>query len=191
MKRIKLVAAAISLCMAVSLFAGCNNTTDESAEVSRIGGGQTKISVDASGSDNQNANVFNFRYKGYDMAPGNEIGPYLDVLGEPLEDPKPSRGCGGEGLFTTYKQSDFYIQTYIEEGTDRELIYSIVITGSLIDFGGVHVGDTIDAAKQVYGTPTVDEEGGITYISGNIILFFASDGMNAIAEIQYRDDSVI
>ena len=46
MKRIKLVAAAISLCMAVSLFAGCNNTTDESAEVSRIGGGQTKINVD-------------------------------------------------------------------------------------------------------------------------------------------------
>lgn len=191
MKKIKIIAAAISLCMAASLFAGCNNTTDESAEVSRIGGGQTKISVDASVSGNQNANVFNFKYKGYDMAPGNEINLYLDVLGEPLEEPKPTAGCGGQGLFTTYKYSDFYIQTYNEEGTDRELIYSIVITGSLIDFGGVHVGDTLDTAKQVFGTPTVDEEVNITYISGDIILFFATDGMNSIVEIQYRDDSVI
>ena len=52
MKKIKIITAAIGLCMAASLFAGCNNQTGESAQVSRIEGGQTKISVENGGSDN-------------------------------------------------------------------------------------------------------------------------------------------
>ena len=63
MKKNKLVALVLGLCFAVSLLSGCNNATDESAEVSRIGGGQTKINVDNGGSKKPAVGDYKFSYK--------------------------------------------------------------------------------------------------------------------------------
>ena len=188
MKRIKIIAAAISLCMAASLFAGCNNTTDESAAVSRIGEGQTKISVDASGSDNQTADVYKFSYKGCNMAPRDLVQPYLDVLGNPVSFDPQAAGCGGQGLYATYYYPSFYIQTYEED--EGEIISFIVITDSLVDCGGVRVGDSLDVAKQVYGTPATEDPFGASFVSGYVTLYIVTDGANTITQIQYRDSAL-
>ena len=188
MKKIKIVTAAIGLCMAASLFAGCNNQTGESVQVSRIDGGQTKISVE-NGGDNQMGDIFKFNYMGYDIRPGDEINPVVEHLGEPLEEPVEKAGCGGQGFFLTYQYLGFYIQTYKEDG--KEIIYSIVIQESFIDFGGVHLGDTIETAKKNYGKPTSEYDGGIEYELDWLKLgFYVEAGTNTIEEIDILDNRV-
>ena len=131
MKKTRLLTTAVLLCFAASLFTGCNSPADESAEVSRIGGGQ--------------------------------------------------------GLYATYYYPSFYIQTY--EENDGEIVAFVVITDGLVDCGGVRVGDTLDAVKQVYGTPAEEDDFGITYRSGYVDLHFVTDGVNTVTEIQYQDNN--
>ncbi len=189
MKKTRLLTTAVLLCFAASLFTGCNTSTDESAVVSRIDGGQTQISVDPSGAGNQTSSNYKFSYKGCDIAPRVAAKPVLDVLGDPVSFDPQSAGCGGQGLYATYYYPSFYIQTY--EENDGEIIYSVVITDGLVDCGGVRVGDTVDAVKQVYGTPAEEDEYGLTYHSEYVDFRFITDGVNTITEIQYFDSDQV
>ena len=187
MKKTRLLTTAVLLCFAASLFTGCNTPADESAEVSRIGGGQTQISVDASGAGNQSSADYKFSYKGCDIAPRVLAQPILDVLGTPVSFDPQAAGCGGQGLYATYYYPSFYIQTY--EENDGEIVAFVVITDGLVDCGGVRVGDTHDVVKQVYGTPAEEDDFGITYRSGYVDLHFVTDGVNTVTEIQYQDNN--
>ena len=183
MKKIKLLTVTMGLCVAASLFAGCNNGTGETAAASRIDGGQTQISVEPSGSDNKKTDVYKFTYKGYDIVPGTEMKPVLEAIGDPVEPPFQAASCAGQGMDTTYNYPGFYIQTYEEEGS--ELIRGVVITDPLVDCGGIHIGDTLEAVKEVYGTPASEDDFGLEYRSGNVALRFTTDGFNSITDITY------
>ena len=109
--------------------------------------------------------------------------PVLEAIGEPVEPPFQAASCAGQGMDTTYNYPGFYIQTYEEEGT--ELIRGVVITDPLIDCGGIHLGDTLEAVKEVYGTPAAEDDFGLEYRSGNVALRFTTDGFNSITDITY------
>lgn len=184
MKNIKLITATVGLCVAATLFAGCNNSTGESASASRIDGGQTQISVEASGSSqNAPADGYKFTYKGYDVVPGAEAAPIIKAYGEPL-DVFEGASCAGQGLDIIYTYPGFKIYAYEENGI--ELIDGVEIEDSLIDCGGVRVGDKLDDAKAVYGTPTQEDEFGLLYRSGNTAIQVSTDGVGEIISIMYR-----
>ena len=183
MKKIKIITAAIGLCVAASLFAGCNNQTGESAQVSRIEGGQTKISVENGGSDNAVSGAYKFSYKGYDIVPGADIGPVIDTLGEPV-DTKIGASCAGQGFSTLYSYSGFTIYGHEDNGV--ETVEGIEIDDPLIDCGGVRVGQTLEDAKKIYGEPFQEDDFGVLYRSGSTELQINSDEFHTIISIMYR-----
>ena len=183
MKKIKIITAAISLCMAATLFSGCNNQTGESAAVSRIDGGQTKISVENGGGDQTVSGTYKFSYKGYDIVPGAEIGPVIDTLGEPQET-FAGASCAGQGLATLYKYAGFTIYGHEDNGV--ETVEGIEIEDPLIDCGGIHVGQTLEDAKKIYGEPYQEDDFGILYRSGSTELQINSDEFHSIISIMYR-----
>ncbi len=184
MKKTRLLTAVILASVAAMAIAGCNTpASGDPAVASRIDGGQTQISVEPSGSDNKKTDVYKFTYKGYDIVPGTEMKPVLEAIGDPVEPPFQAASCAGQGMDTTYNYPGFYIQTYEEEGS--ELIRGVVITDPLVDCGGIHIGDTLEAVKEVYGTPTSEDDFGLEYRSGNVALRFTTDGFNSITDITY------
>ena len=184
MKKTRLFTAVILASVAALALAGCNTpSSGDPAVATRIEGGQTQISVDPSGSDNTKTDVYKFTYKGYDIIPGTEMKPVLEAIGDPVEPPFQAASCAGQGFDTTYNYPGFYIQTYEEGGS--ELIRGIIITDALVDCGGVHLGDTLEAVKEVYGTPTQEDDFGLDYRSGNVVLRFSTDGFNSVTDITF------
>lgn len=188
MKKIKLVALVLGLCAAVSLFAGCNNTTDESAEVSRIGGGQTKISVDNGGGNKPAAGDYKFSHKGYEISLGEKLGKYLEILGEP-EDRKVGASCAHQGADLEYYYPGFTIVCALENEDDPDedaIIDQIVVIDALVDCNGVHIGQTINDAKTILGAPDEEYERGIVYRSGETELHVFNNEVGEIYQIEYR-----
>ena len=188
MKKIKLVALALGLCAAVSLFAGCNNTTDESAEVSRIGGGQTKINVDNGGSNKPSAGGYKFTYKGYEIVQGEKLGKYLEFLGEP-EKRLFGASCAYQGSDLEYYYPGFVIRCVLDNDDDPDgeaIIVNIEINDPLIDCKGIHVGQTLTDAKAVFGTPDQEDDYGIIYRSEDTVLQISSNEVGDIVSITFR-----
>ena len=188
MKRIKIITAAISLCMAATLFAGCNNASDESAAVSRIDGGQTKINVDNGGGDNSSAGDYTFFYKGYEIALGEKLGKYLDILGEP-NDKLEGDSCNHDGMDLEYYYPGFVIRC-IKENEDvpdeEAFIKQIDIDDAIIDCNGIRVGQKISDAKAVFGTPDQEDEFAIIYRSGNIVFTILNNEVGEIIGIRFE-----
>ena len=187
MKRIKIITAALSLLMAATLFAGCNNQTGESAQVSRIEGGQTKISVDNGGSSAASG-TYKFSYKGYEIGLGDTLGKVSEVLGEPTE-VRSGASCAFEGFDVEYYYSGFVILAKKESEDAEEgvsVIDTIIIDDPLIDCGGIHVGQTLEDAKKIYGDPVEEDDFGAIYRSGSTELQFSSDEFHTITQISYK-----
>ncbi|PWJ71586.1 hypothetical protein B0O40_1458 [Ruminococcaceae bacterium R-25] len=188
MKKDKIIIAAISLCMAASVFTGCNNQTGESAQISRIDGGQTKISVENGNGNNSASGIFTFSYKGYEIVPGAKLGTISKVLGEP-ENRLEGDSCASLGADLEYYYPGFLIASIKDSREDEDevaIITRISINDPLIDCNGIHVGQTIDDAKKIYGDPFQEDDFGITYRSGNTKLQINTDGVNTITEINYE-----
>ena len=188
MKKIKIITAAISLCMAASLLAGCNEQAGESAQVSRIDGGQTKISVENGGGNTSATGAYKFSYKGYEIGLGDTLGKASEALGEPVE-VRDGASCAFEGFDVEYYYAGFVILAK-KDGADTEdsiaIIDTIIIEDPLIDCGGIHVGQTLEDAKKVYGDPFQEDDFGVTYRSGNTELQFSSDEFHTITQIMYK-----
>ena len=187
MKRIKIITAALSLLIAATLFAGCNNQTGESAQVSRIEGGQTKISVDNGGS-NAASGTYKFSYKGYEICLGDTMGKVSEIFGEP-NDIKDGASCAFGGFDVEYYYSglEFDAMKPTEDTDDAiAVLYTIVITDPLIDCGGIHVGQTFKDAKTIYGDPFEEDDFGASYRSGNSQLYICIDEFQTIIEIRYE-----
>ena len=183
MKKTRIIATAVTVCIAASMIAGCNHPTGD-AQATKIEGGQTQISVETSGENQSIVDAYKFSYKGYDIVPGTPIAPVLEALGEP-KDQRRDASCAGEGFDIIYMYEGFEIHTY-EEGD--ETINGICISDALIDVGGVHVGDALDAAKKVYGDPAPQSDDyTLFYIAGNTVLMFNTDGFGTITEIWFME----
>lgn len=97
-----------------------------------------------------------------------------------------SPSCAFEGLDKIYGYGSFEIQTYTKDGKDYiRAIY-------LIDDGcrtqrGITIGDTVEAVKEAYGTPTQESESSLQYAGdGMTLAFLIRDGR--VTNIQYLKD---
>ena len=188
MKKSRLITAAIGTCLIASLFAGCNNSgsSGETAQATRIEGGQTQISVEVTENNNQvSGSKYTFTYNGFAIVPGADAKPVLDSLGEPVEEPYMGASCAGQGMDTLYEYNGFTLFTHALN--DDEYITGVEIENSLIDCGGVSVGDSVAKAKQVYGTPKTEDDYGISYSDGGTELDIITDGIDTIVLIRYRE----
>ena len=186
MKKTRLLTAVILASVAAMAIAGCNTpASGDPAVASRIDGGQTQISVETSGGADNKApeGGYKFTYKGYDVVPGAEAAPVIKAFGEP-KDQFEGASCAGQGLDIIYTYDGFKIYAYEENGV--ELIDGVEIEDSLIDCNGLHVGDKLDDAKNVFGTPTQEDEFGLLYRSGNTAVQISCDSFGEIISIMYR-----
>ena len=184
MKKTKIMTAAIGMCLCASLFAGCGGQTQETAAALKIDGGQTQISVEnQQGTEAAVTGAYYFTYNGYKIVPGSAAEPVLDVLGEPADEPFEGASCAGPGLDIIYEYSGFTLYTHELNG--YEYIRGIEIENSLIDCGGVAVGDSISQAKQVFGAPETEDDYGISYSDGATKLEVITDGADTIVLIRY------
>lgn len=94
-----------------------------------------------------------------------------------------SPSCAFEGMDKIYGYGSFEIQTYTKDGKDYiRAIY-------LIDDGcrtqrDIAIGDTAEAVKTAYGTPTEESETALKYAaSGMTLTFLLRDGV--VTNIQY------
>ena len=186
MKKEKIISATIGLCLAASLFAGCDKATGESAAVSQLGGGQTQISVESSQTNNAaTEGQYCFTFNGYKIMPGTEVAPAIAVLGDNYEFLEQA-SCAGQGTDRAYMYSGFTIGAYKAEGI--EYIKTIVIVDSLTDCDGLHVGDSFADAKALLGAPDYEDDYILIYKASNTQLWInAENGMGEITEIVYTD----
>lgn len=123
--------------------------------------------------------------EGVRIAVDDPAEPVLSALGEwSSYDESPS--CAFEGLDKIYGYGSFEIQTYTKDGKDYiRAIY-------LIDDGcrtqrDIAIGDTAEAVKEAYGTPTRESEGSLQYAGeGMTLTFLLRDGI--VTNIQYLKD---
>lgn len=97
-----------------------------------------------------------------------------------------SPSCAFEGMDKIYGYGSFEIQTYTKDGKDYiRAIY-------LIDDGcrtqrDIAIGDTAEAVKAAYGTPTEESATALKYAaSGMTLTFLLRDGV--VTNIQYLKD---
>ena len=187
MKKTRIITAVIGTCIAASLFAGCssNGSSGETAQATRIEGGQTQISVEASVTAAQvPEGKYKFTFNGFDIVPGADAAPVLNFLGDPAEEPYQGASCAGQGLDTIYEYNGFTLFTHALNG--EEYITGVEIEDSLTDCGGLFVGDSISKAKDLYGAPKTEDDYGISYTDGATELDIITDGIDTIILIRYR-----
>ena len=83
-----------------------------------------------------------------------------------------------------YTYPGFTLYAFSDSGV--EYINVIEVTDSLIDCGGISVGDSIQKAKDIYGTPDVGDDYGVLYRSGKTELQISTDGVDTIIAIVYK-----
>ena len=188
MKKTKIITAALGLCVTASMIAGCSNgggSTGETAAAVRIEGGQTQISVEASAGEDTSADgEYGFSYNGYKIVPGTIADDALAILGDDY-DSFEGASCAGQGMDIVYTYAGFSLGAY--RGTDNvERIQVIEIEDSIIDCDGIHVGDSLTAAKAKLGTPDAEDDFGVIYKGTKTQLQIITDGADKIMAIVYR-----
>lgn len=178
----KIITSVIGVCLAASVFAGCNSDTKETAVATRIDGGQTQISVETSQNSAAPAGYY-FTYNGFNVVPGTDAQPVKEFLGEPIEEPYEGMSCAGQGMDIIYEYQGISLYTHELDG--YEYVSGVEITSSLIDCNGVSVGDSIANAKLLYGTPASEDDFGVRYDDGSTHLEFITDGVETIEIIRY------
>ena len=100
MKKTKIMTAAIALCMAATMFAGCstNETVGETAVATRIEGGQTQIAIENSDVETGEAvRGYAFSHNGYEIGIGSNEELVFTAMGEP-SDSEAVANCAGLGM---------------------------------------------------------------------------------------------
>lgn len=157
MKKTKIMTAAVALCMAAAMFAGCSSepTSGESAVATRIEGGQTQIAIENSAADVSEAvKGYSFKHNGYEIGIGTKEDLVFTAMGEP-DDSKSVTNCANEGLGTEYYYYDGRVIIQVPDSTKE--VTQIIIQDPIIDCGGVSVGDSAETVKSVYGDTDSNE----------------------------------
>ena len=63
------------------------------------------------------------------------------------------------------------------------------VRDNTVDCGGVKVGQTLDDAQKVYGTPSSTADYGISYVKNGTELQFITDGSGKILYILYTNET--
>ena len=123
--------------------------------------------------------------EGVHIAVDDPAEPVLSALGEwSSYDESPS--CAFEGLDKIYGYGSFEIQTYTKDGKDYIRAVYLIDDGSCTQ-RDIAIGDTAEAVKEAYGTPTRESEGSLQYAGeGMTLTFLLRDGI--VTNIQYLKD---
>lgn len=185
MKKTKVITTVMGLCVVASLFAGCNGggSTGETAAATRIEGGQTQISVEASDNGEAVSGAYKFVYNGYEIAPGSKADSALAAFGDDY-DRMEVASCAYQGVDIIYTYPSFTLYAFSDNGV--EYINVIEVEDPIIDCGGFSVGDNISAVKAVYGEPVVEDDYGVLYRSGETELQISTDGSEKIVAIVFK-----
>ncbi len=186
MKKSKVITTVIGLCVVASMFAGCNDggSTGETAAATRIEGGQTQISIEASDSSEEGiTGAYKFVYNGYEIAPGSKADSALAAFGDDY-DRMEVASCAYQGVDIIYTYPNFTLYAFSDNGV--EYINVIEVEDPIIDCGGFSVGDNISAVKAVYGEPEVEDDYGVLYRSGDTELQISTDGAEKIVAIVFK-----
>ena len=185
MKRTKIITAAIGLSLAATLLAGCSEggSTGETAVATRIEGGQTPISIEASESEAVPEGKYKFSYNGFEIVPGAKADTALDAFGDDYDRIEVA-SCAYQGVDIVYTYPGFTLYAFSDGGV--EYINVIEVTNPLTDCGGISVGDSIKTAKELYGEPDVGDDFGVLYRSGKTELQISTDGVDTIVAIVYK-----
>ena len=181
------IVTALAAVLAVGVMAGCSSqqggSTGETAAVQRLEGGQTQIAIEASESDVLPEGKYRFSYNGFEIVPGAKVDTALDAFGDDY-DRMEVASCAYQGVDIVYTYPGFTLYAYTDAGV--EYINVIEITNSLINCGGISVGDSIKKAKELYGEPTVGDDFGVLYHDGKTDLQISTDGVDTIVAIVYK-----
>lgn len=183
MKKTKIITTAVALLIAATMFAGCSREPLETAVATRIEGGQTQISVEISQDDSAFEGEYYFSKNGYKIMPGMSSAEAVAICGDEY-DQRQDASCAGQGVDVAYMYNGFTLGAYKVENV--ELIQVIDVTDGLIDCGGVHVGDSVKATKELLGTPDDSDDYGFIYKGKTTQLQIITDGVDKILEIVYR-----
>lgn len=186
MKKTRIITAAIGLCVAASIMAGCSDggSTAESAAVQRLEGGQTQITVETSANTADSEGEYGFTYNGYKIIPGTETKEAIAILGDDYEIFE-NASCAGQGMDVVYMYPGVSLGAYREvDGVER--VNVIQVTDAIIDCGGMRVGDTVASAKALLGNPDSEDAYSLCYKANKTQIQIVTDGVDKISQIVYR-----
>ncbi len=193
MKKTKIITAAVGFCVAASMMAGCSSQGGstgggETAAATRIEGGQTQISVEATvGDDTANDGEYGVIYNGYKIVPGMPWNDAKAILGDDY-DQELRADCAGSEFGNTYWYEGVTCEynSVTRAGTDVEIIEFIDVADPIIDCGGFHVGDNIENVKAVLGTPDSDlGMAGVEYWGNTTKLIITPDETGKIMYVKF------
>lgn len=189
MKKTGIITAALGLCLTAVLFAGCDNgggSTGETVAVQRLEGGQTQITVETSANTADTEGEYGFSYNGYKIMPGTETKEAVSILGDDY-DIFENATCAGQGVDVAYMYFDGKVTIGAYRDIDNvERINVIQITDSIVDCGGMRVGDTVASVKAVLGTPDAEDAYSLSYKASKTQLQIITDGVDKVSQIVYR-----
>lgn len=184
MKRLIPAAIALAIVLSMTSCAASNDTTPE-----LVSGGQTKIAATGGSGASDNAQTedkYYLTYNGVKIVLGAETAPVVKAIGKDYvytENPS----CAYVGIDYTYDYKSFIIYAQSKDG--KEFINTVEVRDNTVDCGGVKVGQTLDDAKKVFGTPSSDAEYGIVYVKNGTEIQFITDGSGKIIYILYTNET--
>lgn len=116
-------------------------------------------------SENDETNLFSVTYNGTAMALGKPAEAVLNALGEPISSQEVfDCGEGNSRMYYRYASFDLYVM----KADGKELIDQIELRDDLAELScGISIGASADSVRQKAGDPTKEEDGKLTYSSGN------------------------
>lgn len=125
---------------------------------------------------------YTLEYNGLTIAVDADASPIIEALGEPSEYFE-SPSCAGEGIGKLYTYSDIEIQTY-PDGDNDLILYVLLRTDNVATKEGIDLSSTMDEVKAVYGDPSSENSGALTYEKDGMTLNFLFSGEDMIS-IEY------
>lgn len=118
-----------------------------------------------------------------DLLVDADFAPSLALLGEPLSCFE-SESCAFQGLDKVFTFPGFCVNTYPKEGLD--LIQSIYLMDDTVTTAeGAYIGMHTDELAALYGEPSAEAEGSVSFIKGGCALAFIHDADGYITAITY------
>jgi ribosomal protein S16 len=149
--------------MLTSTLVACNNGSEENEGASN--------------------NPFYVNYKDVKIELNKKAESVLDKLGEPKYSDNLG-DCGGIGVQMKYTYDNITLNTLKEK--DGEVIHKIGFLNDLVSTPkGITIGSSADDVRAAYGTPSSEENGKLTYKSGDLELEFTVKN-GSVSAVNYR-----
>ena len=129
------------------------------------------------------SNPFFVNYKDTKIELDKKAEGVLEKLGEPKYSDNLG-DCGGIGVQMKYTYDDITVNTLKEK--DGEVIHKIGFLNDLVSTPkGISIGSSEDDVRAAYGTPSSEENGKLTYKSGDLELEFTVKN-GSVSAVNYR-----